>query len=114
MVAYEYFDTQKQMWFVLKKEIKEKLIWEIQEIEKLEKADATENRLKAITSRKKRVEDFYVLIELFEDILKVNEKMLIESKKEIDFMKSALTVASAESDVWVENYKKLLNDRIKN
>jgi hypothetical protein len=54
-----------------------------------------------------------VLIELFEDILKVNEKMLIESKKEIDFMKSALTVASAESDVWVENYRKLLNDRIK-
>ena len=37
MVAYEYFDTQKKMWFVLKKEIKEKLIWEIQEIEKLEK-----------------------------------------------------------------------------
>jgi hypothetical protein len=114
MVAYEYFDTQKQMWFVLKKEIKEKLIWEIQEIEKLEKAEATENRLKAIISRKKRVEDFYVLIELFEDILKVNEKMLIESKKEIEFMKSVVTVCNAENDIWMSNYRKLLNDRIKN
>lgn len=113
MVAIEYYESQRKMFEVLKKEIKETLLWELQEIEKLEKAEATENRLKSIQSRKKRVEQFYMLTEMFEDILKLNQKMLMEAKKEIDFMKSAITVNNIEIDVWVKNYKKLLNDRIK-
>jgi wobble nucleotide-excising tRNase len=109
VVAIEFYETQKKMFEQLSKEITDKIKWEISEIEKLQLTEMTENKFKSIENRKKRIEDFYRLIELMNDLIAYHENTIKEFMKELEFSRNVITLNYVEQQTLLELLKKLVN-----
>jgi len=109
VVAIEFYETQKKMFEQLSKEITDKIKWEISEIEKLQLTEMTENKFKSIENRKKRIEDFYRLIELMNDLIAYHENTIKEFMKELEFSRNVITLNYVEQKTLLELLKKLVN-----
>ena len=109
VVAIEFYETQRKMFEQLSKEITDKIKWEISEIEKLQLTEMTENKFKSIENRKKRIEDFYRLIELMNDLIAYHENTIKEFMKELEFSRNVITLNYVEQQTLLELLKKLVN-----
>jgi len=109
VVAIEFYETQKKMFEQLSKEITDKIKWEISEIEKLQLTEMTENKFKSIENRKKRIEDFYRIIELMNDLIAYHENTIKEFMKELEFSRNVITLNYVEQQTLLELLKKLVN-----
>jgi hypothetical protein len=109
VVAIEFYETQRKMFEQLSKEITDKIKWEISEIEKLQLTEMTENKFKSIENRKKRIEDFYRLIELMNDLIAYHENTIKEFMKELEFSRNVITLNYVEQKTLLELLKKLVN-----